>query len=275
MLEPVKCPVSLANNVNNANLISLANSNKLNLTKFKSRKSNVENHTLSNVTSSQSKSLNNLSTINKLMFCPPPIGSRIGTEANWKSCLIEPVKDPIKYKQFIFAEFDESLVIYDAFPKAKIHLLLIPKRRIDKPTDLTLIHLDLLKKLKENAQQVHGWFQRMYGINCYIGVHAIPSCKQLHIHIISDDFNSKFMKHKRQWNSFNTEYLISIDHLIEQINISGNVTIDERYYNNVINQGLQCPKCVYRCKKQGMKCDYNFAFLNELKRHYQHCKQAF
>jgi len=267
MLEPVKCPANPSND------------NKLNLIKFKSRKSNVS--TVSTVSSvnviNPSKSLNNINVIkyNPWVFCPPPIGSRIGTEANWKSCLIEPVKDPAKYKQFIFAEFEDSLVIYDAFPKAKIHLLLIPKKRIDKPTDLTLIHLDLLKKLKANAQQIHNWFQRVFNVNCYIGVHAIPSCKQLHIHIISDDFNSKFMKHKRQWNSFNTEYLIPIDHLIEQIDISGNVSIDERYYNNVINQGLQCPKCVHKCKKQGYDCNYNFAFLNELKRHYQHCKQAF
>lgn len=206
------------------------------------------------------------------VFKPPPLGSRIGTEANWKSCLIEPVKDPNKYRKFIFAEFDESIVIYDAFPKAKLHLLLIPRKKIDRPTDLSLVHLDLLMKLKLRTLQITKWIKETFGINCLVGVHAIPSCKQLHIHIISDDFDSKFMKHKRQWNSFNTEYLISVDHLIEQINVSGNVTINEKYYNGVINRGLQCPKCVKRNEMKNMETRYTFAFLNELKRHYQQCQ---
>lgn len=243
-----KSNASNANNANNAN----NSGNVSNVSKV----SNVNNNNI----------VNNMVNNNvDWRYNPPPVGSRIGTETNWKSCLIEPVKDPDRYRQFIFAEFDDSMVIYDAFPKAKIHLLLIPKKRIDKPTDLSLAHLDLIIKLKEQSKQIVKWFKETFRINCVVGVHAIPSCKQLHIHIISDDFNSKFMKHKRQWNSFNTEYLIKLDHLIEQINISGNVSIDEKYYTSVINRNLQCPRCKYKHKNT------SFAFLNELKRHYYHC----
>lgn len=41
-----------------------------------------------------------------------------------------------------------------------------------------------------------------------IGYHAEPSMQQLHLHVISMDFNSPSLKTKKHWNSFNTEFFV-------------------------------------------------------------------
>lgn len=42
-----------------------------------------------------------------------------------------------------------------------------------------------------------------------IGYHAEPSMQQLHLHVISTDFNSPSLKTKKHWNSFNTAFFVS------------------------------------------------------------------
>lgn len=42
-----------------------------------------------------------------------------------------------------------------------------------------------------------------------IGFHAEPSMQQLHLHVISTDFDSTFLKTKKHWNSFNTIFFIT------------------------------------------------------------------
>lgn len=41
-----------------------------------------------------------------------------------------------------------------------------------------------------------------------IGYHAQPSLDQLHLHVISKDFDSEFLKTKKHFNSFTTDFFI-------------------------------------------------------------------
>lgn len=43
-----------------------------------------------------------------------------------------------------------------------------------------------------------------------IGFHAKPSMDHLHLHVVSTDFVSTFMKTKKHWNSFNTEHFLDL-----------------------------------------------------------------
>eukprot|EP00971_Amphidinium_carterae_P221455 4396295-Amphidinium_carterae.1 len=49
------------------------------------------------------------------------------------------------------------------------------------------------------------------------GVHANPSCKQLHIHMLSQDFSTCFMDSKRRWNSFQSPFLVPLHELIQNL----------------------------------------------------------
>ena len=52
------------------------------------------------------------------------------------------------------------------------------------------------------------------------GFHAIPSMRQLHLHVISQDLDSAAMKNKKHWNSFSTGFFVAADVLIEHLQVS-------------------------------------------------------
>lgn len=45
--------------------------------------------------------------------------------------------------------------------------------------------------------------------NIRFGYHAQPSMHRLHLHVISKDMNSEFLKNKKHWNSFTTEFFMN------------------------------------------------------------------
>lgn len=46
--------------------------------------------------------------------------------------------------------------------------------------------------------------------NFKIGYHALPSMQQLHLHVISNDFDSPCLKTKKHWNSFCTDFFLPV-----------------------------------------------------------------
>lgn len=44
-----------------------------------------------------------------------------------------------------------------------------------------------------------------------VGVHAVPSMNHLHIHVLSRDMHSDKMKHRKHYNSFNTDFFVPLD----------------------------------------------------------------
>ncbi|KAJ6438601.1 aprataxin-like protein [Purpureocillium lavendulum] len=43
-----------------------------------------------------------------------------------------------------------------------------------------------------------------------VGVHAVPSMRHLHIHVLSRDMHSASLKHRKHYNSFNTPFLVDV-----------------------------------------------------------------
>ncbi|KAL4871054.1 hypothetical protein BDV12DRAFT_194696 [Aspergillus spectabilis] len=141
---------------------------------------------------------------------------------------------------------DDFVVIHDLFPKATLHLLLLPR----DPTK-TLLHpteafddAEFLGKVKEEVKKVRtlaaGELRRRYGkysardrerqevldaeppsetlpvgrnweedVMC--GIHAHPSMNHLHVHIMSVDRYSDRLKHRKHYNSFSTPFFVDID----------------------------------------------------------------
>ena len=57
-----------------------------------------------------------------------------------------------------------------------------------------------------------------------MGFHAIPSMKQVHMHIISLDFQGRGLKKKHHYNSFVTEFFIDVDTIIVKL-LKGNLDV--------------------------------------------------
>ena len=83
-----------------------------------------------------------------------------------------------------------------------------------------------------------------------MGFHAIPSMAQVHMHVISQDFHSPCLKTKKHWNSFNTEYFIPVEKLLELLKNHGTVGSKIRQENKgeLLKTDLQCNQCDRKAK---------------------------
>ena len=73
------------------------------------------------------------------------------------------------------------------------------------------------------------------------GFHAVPSMNHLHMHVISQDFDSPCLKHKKHWNSFTTTFFVPLEEL--KIAITKGEEIDFSYRQNRLHGGLKCHRC--------------------------------
>jgi aprataxin len=62
--------------------------------------------------------------------------------------------------------------------------------------------------LPEDLPPGRDWFSELR-----VGVHANPSMNHLHIHLLSKDMHSDSLKHRQHYQSFNTEFLCTIDEM--------------------------------------------------------------
>ena len=69
-----------------------------------------------------------------------------------------------------------------------------------------------------------------------------PSMRQLHMHIVSQDFDSPCMKNKKHWNSFTTTFFRDSKGVIEELKSTGSVRPwgDE---NSLLRLELRCHRC--------------------------------
>ena len=129
----------------------------------------------------------------------------------------------------IFWEDDECAAIYDAYPKARVHLLLLPKRKqIKQIGDLNRSNLDVLDMLESRgkwiAQNLVIHDSRGVRIPLRLGFHAVPSMHLLHLHVVSADLSAPALKNKKHWNSFASPFFLSVTqlrHIIEQTSAGG------------------------------------------------------
>ncbi|KAF8333956.1 HIT-like domain-containing protein [Cantharellus anzutake] len=130
------------------------------------------------------------------------------------------MSDPTKLPPDIRVKHTEStLCIFDKFPKAMYHLLVLP--RIADPLALknfvslrTLLGLDkqfaknsllmLKNESKFAISMIEDEMVKSHGFkwNIWVGFHGSPSMDLLHLHIISSDLCSDSLKNKKHYNSF-------------------------------------------------------------------------
>jgi aprataxin len=141
---------------------------------------------------------------------------------------------------------DEFVLLRDAFPKAAVHLLLLPRdpskyvlhahtaladsaflERFRKEAHecmllaaselanacapYSLQHAQRVKAMDEGAAPADLPPARDFTQEIRMGFHAHPSMNHLHLHIFSRDMYSPALKHRKHYNSFNTDFLLPLD----------------------------------------------------------------
>lgn len=90
----------------------------------------------------------------------------------------------------------------------------------------------------------------------------VPSMRQLHLHVISQDFDSKHLKHKKHWNSFTTAFFRDSVDVMEEVNNQGKATIQDE--KRLMSMELRCHRCrsahpnIPRLKSHISSCQASF-----------------
>lgn len=142
---------------------------------------------------------------------------------------------------------DDFVAINDMYPKSAVHCLLLP-RKIPKGVEMFEAAQDpaFLEAAKKEAQTlkklVAKELERRFGKSSKaseqrqkvlsgeiewddaelppgrdwerevrVGIHSVPSMSHLHIHVLSRDMCSDSLKHRKHYNSFNTQFFVDLD----------------------------------------------------------------
>jgi len=136
-------------------------------------------------------------------------------------------------------------VIYDKYPKAFQHLLVLPRHTVTLD-ELTANDVSLIERMKEKGELVIKQLQgRHKNSEFRMGFHAVPSLRQLHMHIISQDFDAEGLKNKKHWLSFTTEFFVPPDKLMDLLQMHGAIKLDKQKYLDLLKGPLRCHKCAH------------------------------
>lgn len=162
---------------------------------------------------------------------------------SWAQALYNIAMHPEKHKNDVMEISDDFLVLNDQYPKAQKHLLVLARAAgLDRLADVRTKHLQLLKTMHNVGLK---WAEKLFTENeslvFRIGYHSVPSMRQLHLHVISQDFDSKHLKNKKHWHSFNSPFFRDSVDVIEEVGKHGKATLkdDERY----LSMELRCHRC--------------------------------
>ncbi|XP_071072914.1 aprataxin isoform X5 [Dasypus novemcinctus] len=157
---------------------------------------------------------------------------------HWSQGLKVSMQDP---KMQVYKD-EQVVVIKDKYPKARHHWLVLPWTSISSLKAVTREHLELLQHMHTVGEKVIADFAGSSKLRFRLGYHAIPSMSHVHLHVISQDFDSPCLKNKKHWNSFNTEYFLESQAVIEMVKEAGKVTVQDGM-PELLKLPLRCHEC--------------------------------
>uniref|UniRef100_U3J7M8 Aprataxin n=1 Tax=Anas platyrhynchos platyrhynchos TaxID=8840 RepID=U3J7M8_ANAPP len=137
---------------------------------------------------------------------------------------------------------EKTVVIKDKYPKARYHWLILPWESIPSLKTVTREHLGLLEHMHAVGEKMIDQCPARGSLEFRLGYHAIPSMSHLHLHVISQDFDSAALKTKKHWNSFTTEYFLNSQDVIEMVRSKGKVTVKD-HASELLKLPLRCHIC--------------------------------
>jgi aprataxin len=180
---------------------------------------------------------------------------------NWQDALVKYADYPESAGSSLTYCDDSVVVVRDAYPKARQHLLVVARTNIDTPLDLKADHVPLLQHMKNVASDILS-NKLQNPRDMQLGFHAVPSMRRLHMHVISQDFESSCLRTKKHWISFtNGDFFLVIDFVIQELETKNCLGYEVEDKHILLKaSGLVCPKC------NGQEVS-----LPMMKKHYNKC----
>ncbi|KAH0470913.1 hypothetical protein IEQ34_000636 [Dendrobium chrysotoxum] len=161
---------------------------------------------------------------------------------SWAHALHQIAMHPEKHNRDVIEISDDFVVLNDLYPKAKKHILVTSRLPgLDCLADIGREHLQMLQKMHAAGLK---WAEQFSShdpsLVFRLGYHSVPSMRQLHLHVISQDFDSTHLRKKKHWNSFNTPFFRDSIDVQEEIKMNGLATIKEE---KLLSSELRCHHC--------------------------------
>ncbi|KAL1412886.1 aprataxin-like protein [Vanrija albida] len=164
-----------------------------------------------------------------------------------------------------------TIAIFDAYPKARYHFLVLPRLPSDLGPSITARDLDSLASLlrlphaardavlramrnaateveemvRDEMLKTEGWQWPVLA-----GFHAVPSMRHVHLHVISSDLVSPSLKTKKHYNSFRPDlgFFVSLDEVEEWCSDSDSQLAERQAgmlqsREQLLREPLACFKC--------------------------------
>ncbi|KAI4353391.1 hypothetical protein L6164_002345 [Bauhinia variegata] len=189
---------------------------------------------------------------------------------SWAQALYHIAIYPERHKDDLLEISEDVIVLNDVYPKAQKHVLVLSRTEgLDCLSDVKKDHLQLLKKMHAvGLKWAEKFLQENASLSFRLGYHSAPSMRQLHLHVISQDFDSKHLKNKKHWNSFNTVFFRDSVDVIDEVSNHGKATLKDD--DKLLAMELRCHRCrsahpnIPRLKSHISSCRASFpAYLLE------------
>ncbi|CAJ1351984.1 unnamed protein product [Effrenium voratum] len=161
---------------------------------------------------------------------------------------------------------EEFLTIHDGYPKAAVHLLVLPRTRVASLAKLTPEHLPMLRRLCGYVAWLLEQLGQQDGVGWTHGLHSVPSLKQLHVHVMTMDFCSPCLKNAKHFCSFLPPFLVSLDEAVRVVSEGGFVARSLQELEEGMKKRRLCchrPTC----------CDHGFS-CSQMNSWYSQCVPA-
>ncbi|KAM7165802.1 aprataxin isoform 3-T5 [Macrochelys suwanniensis] len=157
---------------------------------------------------------------------------------HWSQGLKISMQDP---KMQVYKD-ERVVIIKDKYPKARYHWLILPWDSLSSLKSVTKEHLELLEHMHAVGEKLIQQCLDQDRLEFRLGYHAIPSMSHVHLHVISQDFDSPCLKNKKHWNSFTTEYFLNSQDVIEMVKTKGKVLVKDGT-SELLKLPLRCHVC--------------------------------
>ena len=159
---------------------------------------------------------------------------------HWSAQLLASMQDP----GMVVQSDEMTVTIKDAYPKARHHYLVLPKENIANLRSLDRSHVKLLRHMLRCGEELEEELKsKNPSIRFRHGYHAVPSMARLHMHVISQDFDSICLKTKKHWNSFTSDFFTDAKDIIRILETSGKIALDKGKYEALLKLPLECHVC--------------------------------
>ena len=150
--------------------------------------------------------------------------------------------DAPRFASRVLSLAPDLVCAYDCYPKARAHLLILPRTPLSGPQELTAAHAPLVRRMAAYGQHVAATLRaRDPSLAPFrLGFHAVPSMRQLHLHVISADMSSDCLKNKKHWNSFTTDFFVPPERWADKLEADGRLQIDERFEEAKLKRDMVC-----------------------------------